>query len=133
MKSQSLIITFVCTLRLDTLYCLMLVIYCVYSCTLYYRFNLVGYGCMTCIGNSGPLPEPVTEAIEKVYMYLALFPPPPPPPSLSLSSTLLCSLFLIYLFSLSYSPHRVIWLLPVSCLVIVILKVVSTLLLVLTI
>jgi aconitate hydratase len=26
-------------------------------------FNLVGYGCTTCIGNSGPLPEPVTEAI----------------------------------------------------------------------
>ncbi len=22
-------------------------------------FNLVGYGCTTCIGNSGPLPEPV--------------------------------------------------------------------------
>ena len=119
MKSQSLIIAFVCTLRLDTLYCLMLVIYCVYYCTLYYRFNLVGYGCMTCIGNSGPLPEPVTEAIEKVYLFLSL--------SLSLS------LFLIYLFSLSYSPHRVIWLLLVSCLVIVILKVVSTLLLVLTI
>ena len=30
------------------------------------RFNLVGYGCMTCIGNSGPLPEPVSEAVEKV-------------------------------------------------------------------
>ena len=28
-------------------------------------FNLVGYGCTTCIGNSGPLPEPVREAIEK--------------------------------------------------------------------
>ena len=28
-------------------------------------FNIVGYGCMTCIGNSGPLPEPVIEAIEK--------------------------------------------------------------------
>jgi aconitate hydratase len=26
-------------------------------------FNLVGYGCTTCIGNSGPLPEPVSEAI----------------------------------------------------------------------
>ena len=23
-------------------------------------FNLVGYGCTTCIGNSGPLPEPVS-------------------------------------------------------------------------
>jgi len=28
-------------------------------------FNIVGYGCMTCIGNSGPLPEVVSEAIEK--------------------------------------------------------------------
>ncbi|MDZ7708163.1 MAG: aconitate hydratase AcnA [Trueperaceae bacterium] len=26
-------------------------------------FYLVGYGCTTCIGNSGPLPEPVAEAI----------------------------------------------------------------------
>ncbi len=26
-------------------------------------FYLVGYGCMTCIGNSGPLPEPVAKAI----------------------------------------------------------------------
>ncbi|MGX5172459.1 aconitate hydratase AcnA [Aliikangiella sp. IMCC44653] len=26
-------------------------------------FNLVGYGCTTCIGNSGPLPEPITKAI----------------------------------------------------------------------
>lgn len=27
-------------------------------------FNLVGYGCTTCIGNSGPLPEPVETAIK---------------------------------------------------------------------
>jgi aconitate hydratase len=27
------------------------------------RFNLVGYGCTTCIGNSGPLPEAISEAI----------------------------------------------------------------------
>jgi len=27
-------------------------------------FNLVGYGCTTCIGNSGPLSEPITKAIE---------------------------------------------------------------------
>ena len=27
-------------------------------------FNLVGYGCTTCIGNSGPLPEAVSSAIE---------------------------------------------------------------------
>jgi aconitate hydratase len=26
-------------------------------------FHVVGYGCTTCIGNSGPLPQPVTEAI----------------------------------------------------------------------
>uniref|UniRef100_A0A8C5XFZ7 Cytoplasmic aconitate hydratase n=2 Tax=Microcebus murinus TaxID=30608 RepID=A0A8C5XFZ7_MICMU len=26
-------------------------------------FDVVGYGCMTCIGNSGPLPEPVVDAI----------------------------------------------------------------------
>jgi len=29
------------------------------------RFNLVGYGCTTCIGNSGPLPTAVTESIQK--------------------------------------------------------------------
>jgi aconitate hydratase len=28
-------------------------------------FNLVGYGCTTCIGNSGPLPEEVARAIEE--------------------------------------------------------------------
>ena len=28
-------------------------------------FNLVGYGCTTCIGNSGPLPEPVEKAIKE--------------------------------------------------------------------
>jgi aconitate hydratase len=27
------------------------------------RFHVVGYGCTTCIGNSGPLPEPVSQAI----------------------------------------------------------------------
>ena len=26
-------------------------------------FNLVGYGCTTCIGNSGPLAEPISKAI----------------------------------------------------------------------
>jgi aconitate hydratase len=29
------------------------------------RFHLVGYGCTTCIGNSGPLPQAVSEAIEQ--------------------------------------------------------------------
>jgi aconitate hydratase len=28
------------------------------------HFNLVGYGCTTCIGNSGPLAEPIAQAIE---------------------------------------------------------------------
>jgi len=28
------------------------------------RFHLVGYGCTTCIGNSGPLPEPVATAVK---------------------------------------------------------------------
>jgi len=28
-------------------------------------FDLVGYGCTTCIGNSGPLPEPVSAAIHE--------------------------------------------------------------------
>jgi aconitate hydratase len=28
-------------------------------------FQLVGFGCTTCIGNSGPLPEPVSKAIEE--------------------------------------------------------------------
>jgi len=28
-------------------------------------FNLVGYGCTTCIGNSGPLPAPISEAINE--------------------------------------------------------------------
>ncbi|MEC9235676.1 MAG: aconitate hydratase AcnA, partial [Pseudomonadota bacterium] len=27
-------------------------------------FNLVGYGCTTCIGNSGPLPAPIAKAVE---------------------------------------------------------------------
>ncbi|MBI4418504.1 MAG: aconitate hydratase AcnA [Ignavibacteriales bacterium] len=28
-------------------------------------FHLVGYGCTTCIGNSGPLPEPIAKAVEE--------------------------------------------------------------------
>jgi aconitate hydratase len=28
-------------------------------------FNLVGYGCVTCIGNSGPLPEEISAAVNK--------------------------------------------------------------------
>jgi len=32
-------------------------------------FNLVGYGCTTCIGNSGPLPEEIVNAIDKENIY----------------------------------------------------------------
>ncbi len=32
-------------------------------------FNLVGYGCTTCIGNSGPLAENIVEAIHKENLY----------------------------------------------------------------
>ncbi len=32
-------------------------------------FNLVGYGCTTCIGNSGPLPENIVKAIQKENIY----------------------------------------------------------------
>lgn len=34
-------------------------------------FNVVGYGCTTCIGNSGPLPDEISEAIEKNDMTVA--------------------------------------------------------------
>jgi aconitate hydratase len=34
-------------------------------------FNLVGYGCTTCIGNSGPLPAPIDEAISKYDLVAA--------------------------------------------------------------
>ena len=32
-------------------------------------FNLVGYGCTTCIGNSGPLPENISAAVQKNNIY----------------------------------------------------------------
>ncbi len=32
-------------------------------------FNLVGYGCTTCIGNSGPLTENISEAVKKNNIY----------------------------------------------------------------
>ncbi len=34
-------------------------------------FNTVGYGCMTCIGNSGPLPEETRKAIEAGDLFVA--------------------------------------------------------------
>ncbi|MBX6321897.1 MAG: aconitate hydratase AcnA, partial [Rhodospirillaceae bacterium] len=34
-------------------------------------FNLVGYGCTTCIGNSGPLPEPIADAIGRGDLVVA--------------------------------------------------------------
>jgi len=34
-------------------------------------FNLVGYGCTTCIGNSGPLPEDVSAAVEARNLVVA--------------------------------------------------------------
>ena len=34
-------------------------------------FNLVGYGCTTCIGNSGPLPEPVEKAVKEGDLIVA--------------------------------------------------------------
>ncbi len=35
------------------------------------RFHLVGYGCTTCIGNSGPLPEAVASAVEEKGLVVA--------------------------------------------------------------
>ncbi|MBL9148359.1 MAG: aconitate hydratase AcnA [Phycisphaerae bacterium] len=34
-------------------------------------FYLVGYGCTTCIGNSGPLPEPITKGIQQGDLVVA--------------------------------------------------------------
>jgi len=35
------------------------------------KFHLVGFGCTTCIGNSGPLPEPVAQAVQKENLIAA--------------------------------------------------------------
>jgi len=35
------------------------------------KFNLVGYGCTTCIGNSGPLPAEVSQAIDEKDLVVA--------------------------------------------------------------
>ncbi|PWC53421.1 aconitate hydratase AcnA [Azospirillum sp. TSO22-1] len=34
-------------------------------------FNIVGYGCTTCIGNSGPLPDPIAAAVEEGDLVVA--------------------------------------------------------------
>jgi aconitate hydratase len=34
-------------------------------------FQLVGYGCTTCIGNSGPLPEEIAQAVESGKLFVA--------------------------------------------------------------
>ena len=34
-------------------------------------FNTVGYGCTTCIGNSGPLPEPIAKAVNESDLVVA--------------------------------------------------------------
>ncbi len=34
-------------------------------------FYLAGYGCTTCIGNSGPLPEPVAQAVDEANLVVA--------------------------------------------------------------
>jgi aconitate hydratase len=34
-------------------------------------FNLVGYGCTTCIGNSGPLPDAISEAVDEGDLVVA--------------------------------------------------------------
>jgi aconitate hydratase len=35
------------------------------------RFHIVGYGCTTCIGNSGPLPEEISKAIDEQNLVVA--------------------------------------------------------------
>lgn len=35
------------------------------------RFHVVGYGCTTCIGNSGPLPEPVAKGVKESDLVVA--------------------------------------------------------------
>ena len=35
------------------------------------KFHLVGFGCTTCIGNSGPRPEPIAQAVQKQNLAVA--------------------------------------------------------------
>ncbi len=41
------------------------------SCLEVLKFNLAGYGCMTCIGNSGPLSGPVSKTIQEKDLVVA--------------------------------------------------------------
>ncbi len=63
-KSKRFIIVLIITTWVYICVCVYIYIYIYYLCIL--SFEVVGYGCMTCIGNSGPLPEPVVEAITQV-------------------------------------------------------------------
>lgn len=36
-------------------------------CPFYPRFEVIGYGCATCVGNTAPLPDTVVDAINKVH------------------------------------------------------------------
>ena len=42
-----------------------------FPCIYLNSFGVVGYGCMTCIGNSGPLQDVVVEAVEKGDLVVA--------------------------------------------------------------
>jgi aconitate hydratase len=35
------------------------------------KFHVVGYGCTTCIGNSGPLPDPIAAAVEQGHLVVS--------------------------------------------------------------
>src|SRR5256885_3777491 len=35
------------------------------------QFHVVGYGCTTCIGNSGPLSDPVAQAVQEKSLVVA--------------------------------------------------------------
>jgi aconitate hydratase len=35
------------------------------------KFHVVGYGCTTCIGNSGPLPDPIAVAVEQGHLVVS--------------------------------------------------------------
>lgn len=54
--------------------------YFLYNMTLFIffndRFEVIGYGCATCVGNTAPLPEAVVDAIKQVivsYSFFTLF------------------------------------------------------------